>query len=173
MPVQLTNPSTRQRLTNQLVERFRGNIESPVLPLVVENRVRPVHTIHLLVIWDEWQEMPNPERSRIIADAFALANPDEVARVTIPMGLTASEALSLGYLPYRIVPSVRKSDGLSATAIDKAMRAVGGIFIQIGSDRQLRFATRSQAELAYRDLATKLPAPIWTLIQEQSPAESA
>lgn len=173
MPVQMTSPTTRQRLLNQLIERFRGDIESPALPLVVVNRVRPVQTMHLLVVWDEWRDMPNPERSAIITEAFATADPKGVAGVTIAMGLTSAEALSLGYLPYRIVPLTRKADNIPTTKIDMTMRSAGGIFMQIGSERQLRFATRSQAELAYRDVATKLPSPVWTLIYEPSPAESA
>jgi hypothetical protein len=89
------------------------------------------------------------------------------------IGLTPMEAITLGFLPYRIVPLVRKSDKLSARTILDAMRSVGGVYIQVGAERQLRFATQAQAEGAYRALATTVPSPVWTLVHEQSTGESA
>ena len=165
--------SLRRSLSSDLSNRLRDDPDSLELPLIVENRIAQTRSVHLLVIWDRWNDIPNRERARIITDAFATAHPGDPATVTVPMGLTPMEAITLGFLPYRIVPLVRKSDKLSDRTILDAMRSVGGVYIQVGAERQLRFATQAQAEEAYRALATKVPSPVWTLVHEMSTAESA
>ena len=53
--------------------------------------------IHIYVIWDEWVELPQIERSEIIMNAYKETHqlPD-VIRVTFAMGLTAAEAHKMG-----------------------------------------------------------------------------
>jgi hypothetical protein len=171
-PTQRKN-GRQQHLVRHLTERFLSEAECPHPPLVILNRIPQTRTVHLLVIWDEWQSLSIPERSRIITDAYVAAYPDETATVTIPLGLTASEALSMGYLPYEIVPSIREGKPTSRQALAKAMRSVGGIYVQVGAQPQLRFATHPQAEEAYRKLVKLLPNQIWTLIQERTVSETA
>jgi hypothetical protein len=133
-----------------------------------------MRTVQLLVVWDAWRDLPGPERSRIITEAYTLATPARLALpVAVPLGLTAAEALSLGYLPYRIVPTVRKQDKVSERNILDAMKVAGGVFTRVGSESQLRFATLGQAQEAYRSLQARVPGPFWTLIQEQSAVEMA
>jgi len=50
---------------------------------------------------------------------------------------------------------------------------LGGVRMQIGNDEQLRFATRAQAEQAYRRLLEKINEPIWTLSEETSALDGA
>jgi len=52
--------------------------------------------------------------------------------------------------------------------IADAMKTVGGVLVQVGTQSHLRFATQSQAETAYRALNAIFPAPVWTLIRETS-----
>jgi hypothetical protein len=58
--------------------------------------------LHLYVIWDEWEDLPQQDRSEIIMDAYEAthATPD-IVRVTLAMGLTKSEARKMG-LNYRV-----------------------------------------------------------------------
>jgi hypothetical protein len=86
--------------------------------------------------------------------------------VRVPIGLTSGEALSQGYLRYQISALVRQSDHVSAKQVRDAMTAAGGVPVQVGGTRQLRFPTRAQAEEAYRRLVEKIDKPIWTLSEE-------
>ena len=58
--------------------------------------------LHLYVIWDEWEDLPQQDRSEIIMDAYEAthATPD-IVRVTLAMGLTKSEARKMG-LNYQV-----------------------------------------------------------------------
>jgi hypothetical protein len=155
-------------LTKLLATRFEQPLEQPELPLVVINRIPQTKSAHVLVIWDQWKNLSIPQRSQVIADAFALAFPREDMVVRVPMGLTSGEAFSQGYLRYQISPLVRPSDHVSAKQVKDAMVAAGGVLLQVGGDQQLRFATRAQAEEAYRRLVEKINKPIWALSEETS-----
>jgi hypothetical protein len=77
----------------------------------------------------------------------------------------------MGYLRYRIEALVRKEDDVTARQITDAMKGVGGVYMRVGTEKQLRFATKSQAETAYRALNAMLPSPVWTLVLETSSGE--
>jgi hypothetical protein len=167
------NSAKDDRLIHELVDRYRKGQDSPDLPLIVENQVKPTKTVHLLVVWDKWADLQREKRAQIIIDAFATCNTSrQQSAVTIPMGLTSSEALSMGFLPYRIEPAVRKSDKVPETKIKQAMDSVGGVSIQVGKQRQLRFATQAQAQEAFRRLLQQIAKPIWTLVQETAGGDS-
>ncbi len=154
------------KLVAALATRFTKPAESTDLPLVVVNQLSGASGKHILVIWDDWQNLSGAERGRIITDAYQAAHPEEKTPVTIPIGVTASEALTLGYLKYEIQALVRKEDKVTTKQIIEAMKTAGGIFMQIGTKVQLRFATQAQAETAYRAVNSKLPSPVWTLVLE-------
>jgi hypothetical protein len=155
-------------LVKVLAARFKQPQELPDAPLVVINLIPQTKSAHVLVIWDEWRELTIPQRSRVIADAFALAFPKEGVVVRVPMGLTAGEAFSQGFLRYQISALVRPSDQVTQTQIKDAMAVAGGVLLQVGGDQQLRFATRAQAEEAYRRLVQIINKPIWALSEEVS-----
>jgi hypothetical protein len=159
-------------LVAELASEFRQPPDHPDPPLVVLDRFPQTRSVHVLVIWDKWRDLTIPERSRVIADAFAAAFPDEDVVVRFPMGLTPGEALSQGYLPYQIIPFVRPTDGVSSAAVKQAMNSAGGVRMQIGGDMQLRFATRGQASAAYRRLVERINKPIWTLSEETTSSNS-
>ena len=138
------------KLVTALASRFTKPPESTDLPLVVVNQLSRASGKHILVIWDEWQDLSGADRGRIITDAYLNAHPDEPTPVTIPIGVTAAEALTMGYLKYEIQALVRKEDRVTPRQITDAMKTVGGVYMQIGTKVQLRFATQSQAETAYR-----------------------
>ena len=162
---------TKRPLVAALAARLLQPLDAPDLPLVVLNRIPQTRSVHLLVVWDRWRDLAIPERGRAIADAFAAAFPDDQAVVRLPMGLTPGEALSQGYLHYQITPLVRPGDHVPAKAVRDAMASAGGVPVSAGADLQLRFATRPQAEAAYRRLLEKINKPIWTLSEELGAAD--
>jgi hypothetical protein len=160
-------------LVDALAARLRQPPASPDHPLVVVNRISQTKSVHILVIWNKWKDLAIAQRARVIADAFATAFPDDHSVVRLPLGLTPGEALSQGYLRYLIVPLVRPADKVTARQLNEAMASAGGILMRIGSDQRLRFATREQAEEAYRRLLEKINKPIWTLSEESSTSDMA
>ncbi len=52
---------------------------------------------HLFVVWNEWANLHQRQRSELILDAFEKARgSEESLKVTLAMGLTRSEALQAG-----------------------------------------------------------------------------
>jgi hypothetical protein len=158
-------------LVQLLSRRFAQSDDSPELPLVIVNRVPQTKTVHVVVVWDRWRDLTPQQRDRVIVDSFAAGHPGQDEPVSFPMGLTPGEALHQGFLPYQINAHARAEDGVSAKDIDQAMKSAGGIFLRVGDDVQLRFATRGQAGEAYRRLLNRVNKPIWTLSEELSNSE--
>jgi hypothetical protein len=154
-------------LGDALAHFFRQEGSVPGEPLVMENRIAQTKSVHIVVIWDAWNELSPGERSKIILDAYSKARRAHGATVTSAMGLTSEEARRRGFLPYRIVTTRRQGDKVSLGELAKAMDDVAGIVVKVGSSRELRFATQEQAENAYRHLSQKVPGPYWAIVQEQ------
>ncbi len=160
-------------LVEALAKRFKEDLDAPDRPLVVLNTIAPTSSVHIAVIWDKWKELAIPQRGRVITDAYAAAHPNSRLVVRLPMGLTPGEALSQGYLRYQIIPLVRPTDHVTTRQVKDAMASAGGVLMNVGNDQQLRFATRAQAEEAYRRLLEKINKPIWTLSEEASSSDMA
>ena len=159
-------------LVAELANRFRADLDAPDLPLLVINTMAHTNSAHILVIWEKWKSLTIPERASVIIDAYGEAHPNMAVAVRFPIGLTPGEALTQGYLGYQIIPLVRPTDHVTTKQVNDAMASAGGLLMQIGGDRQLRFATRAQAREAYRRLLQKLNKPIWTLVEEMSSGQS-
>lgn len=160
-------------MVRDLATRLKDDPNSPDLPLVTINRIQPTRSVHILVIWSKWKGMAIPERARVISDAYAAAFPNDNSVVRLPMGLTTGEAFSQGHLEYRIIPLVRPADNVSMKQVHDAMYAAGGVILEVGDNLELRFASRAQAEGAYRRLLEQINKPIWTLSEESVSSESS
>lgn len=84
-------------LVNELAAEWRtssGVADAPLI-LVDEPKTWP---IHLIVVWDKWRDVPADERSTLIMQAFARTDPspDRLNHVTIAMGVTKAEAMTMG-----------------------------------------------------------------------------
>ena len=66
-------------MVRMLAARLRADPDSPDVPLTVLNRIPQTKSVHLLVVWDKWKDLPIPARGRVITDAFAAAFPDDDA----------------------------------------------------------------------------------------------
>ena len=79
-------------LTRRLVEEWRHPKESGQ-PLILLKCGAEHQPTHVYVIWDDWADLPQQERSEIIMDAFeSTHSPEEALDVTVAMGLTPEEA---------------------------------------------------------------------------------
>jgi hypothetical protein len=89
----------QQRLTAEWQAPGSDSTGQPVL-IEEEKAVRPgINSAprHLYVIWEEWADLPQRERSEIIMDAYAASHEtSDVLKVTVAMGLTAAEARKMG-----------------------------------------------------------------------------
>ena len=173
MPATARKDSTAKRaqtLVDQLSAVLRQPADSPSEPLIVENLIAQTKSAHVQAIWDAWKDLSPDERSQIILDAYANAKRLRGLTITVAMGLTDEEALWGGFLPYSIVTTRRREDGVSLHQLERALASAGGIVIKVGSSTQLRFATMEQAQDAYRRLAQAVPGPYWAIVQEQAPA---
>ncbi|NOT02543.1 MAG: hypothetical protein HOP29_18200 [Phycisphaerales bacterium] len=66
-------------------------------PRIIEEQVPGSKQLHVYVIWDDWADAPDHERSAAILDAYKEAFDEEtMLNVTIAMGLTTQEAAAMG-----------------------------------------------------------------------------
>ncbi len=92
----LPSPEAR-KLKRQLEAEWRNTASTKAQPIILEERTGAGQPLHLYVIWDDWADLPQVERSEIIMDAFEeLFGQDKCLDVTVAMGLTPTEADRLG-----------------------------------------------------------------------------
>jgi len=90
------NPAA-QRLKDRLVEEWKDTSSTAAQPIILEEGGTTTQPLHLYVVWDEWDPLPQIERSEIIMDAYEEThNPNAAINVTVAMGLTPREADRLG-----------------------------------------------------------------------------
>jgi hypothetical protein len=92
-----SEPPRHAELTALLVTELQNAAATgpETAPLIVEDENRR-GTLHVQVVWDEFDEIAPEQRGKIIMDAYEEARPDELSRITIAMGLTHKEATRLG-----------------------------------------------------------------------------
>lgn len=102
MPVkkrlQKTRPANASELTRLLIEEWQRPRESGQPLIVIEGD--DAQPRHIYVIWDEWRDLNQTDRSEIIMDVVEnLTGPhaiNDLSLVTVAMGLTAEEANRMG-----------------------------------------------------------------------------
>ncbi len=83
-------------LQQRLTEEFLHPADEYAPPFI--NIERPGASIHLLVVWDEWHDLSQQDRSYLILRAYEAAEGvDAAAEVSVAMGLTSAEAERLGF----------------------------------------------------------------------------
>src|SRR5947209_7682221 len=104
--------SKNERLVKKLAQELRTP-SSNVQPLILEERIPSTKSRHVRVIWDAWKDLGDEQRSAVITDAYAEAEGQQAADdITIAEGLTPQEALALGLLPFKVVPTRKKNDSI-------------------------------------------------------------
>src|SRR5947209_19910523 len=102
-------PRTVGRLVERLVDELKSNRQSGQ-PLIDEEEF-PTKKLRVNVIWDEWDRIPLEARTATILRAYEQAEgPEFRDRIALASGLTVPEAQAAGWLPFQLIPAVRKND---------------------------------------------------------------
>lgn len=161
--------ATVKRLDDRLVEELRKNNEVGQ-PVILENTYATGRT-RVIVIWDEWQNLTQEERSTVIYSAYRkLGAQEPQLQIALSNGLTFPEASAAGMLPYRILPALRKSDQgkVSAERCKEEMIKQGASLLFDPEMPELRFTDELQADLCYARLVQAYPESeqVWMILKD-------
>ena len=89
-------PEARE-LVKRLVAEWRAKDSKAEQPVIIEEGGGANRPMHVYVVWDEWGDLSQVERSTIIMDAFEERYGEAKSlNVTAAMGLTPGEAGRMG-----------------------------------------------------------------------------
>src|SRR5207244_6353681 len=107
--------------------------------------------VRILVIWDDWKDLPLEQRTTIILSAIEQSDgKDYRAKVALASGVTVPEGVAAGMLPYQIITARRKGDRVTLEQCREAMLAEGASQLFGPNVLQLRFPTEDSAEACRR-----------------------
>ncbi len=156
-----------QRLVDRLADELQAGRDSGQ-PFIYEQAFS-TGKLRVLVIWDEWKDLPLEQRTSIIAAAIEKSDgKDYRAKVALASGLTVLEGVAAGMLPYRIIPALRSGDGVTPEQCRQAMLAEGASQLFGPSAVHLRFPTADAADACRKRLIKNLDRSddIWIVSQE-------
>ena len=161
------------KLVGKLVDELEANRASGQ-PFIYEETF-PTGKIRVLVLWDEWKDLPLEERTNIILAAIEKSDGSAYRdKVALASGLTIPEAYAAGMLPYRIIAAPRKTDAVTLEQCQVAELAEGASRLSgqcFGFETLLLpFPTEEAAEACKRRLIERLPGSddIWVVLREVS-----
>jgi hypothetical protein len=100
MPVKQIGPiryANHDALVRELLEEWNNPNASRAEPIILEESAPGARIAHVYVIWSKWEQMDRVERSEIIMEAAQRRlGPQDLANISIAMGLSAQEAQRLG-----------------------------------------------------------------------------
>ena len=80
-------------LKTRLIDEWRNPNSSNQQPIIIVEQKTRYASLNVFVIWDEWRDMEQLERSEMIMDAYREVFGQEASyNVTVAMGLTQKEA---------------------------------------------------------------------------------
>ena len=87
-------PPTAQGLEERLHGEFKNPSADPnAQPVILAEPPAPAPIARLFVIWDEWADLSQQDRSEIIMNAYVRAEGQQAGlRIGVAMGLTSAEA---------------------------------------------------------------------------------
>lgn len=153
---------TDKKLVDRLADELKANRESGQ-PFIYE-QVFSTGKVRVLVIWDDWKDLPLEQRTSIIHSAIEQSDgKDYRATVALASGLTVPEGVAAGVLPYQIITALRKSDKVTFEQCWDAMLTEGASLLFGPKVLQLRFPTEESAEACRKRLIKRLPGSddIW------------
>ena len=156
----------RDRLVAVLEAELKQDPSATGEPQIYEEEITQTQTLHVLVIWDRWQGVPAAARSSIIFDAYERVDPARMLRLKFAFGFTFEEAITGGYLPYKIQDTIRPTDPVDRQAVRAEMIGLGAR--ETASGLELRFPYRSLADQALGTLESKfgIGKGYFSLVQE-------
>lgn len=154
------------RLVKKLVQEFTA-ASTHLQPLILEEQVPSTKSRHVRVIWDAWKDLTDEQRAAVIVDAYQEAEgPEAAAEITIAEGVTPHEALALGLLPFKVVPTRKKNEPIPQEAYQATLAAAARYSLLGPKAKELRFARLEDAEEAVAGLQEALPGSSWAVIEE-------
>jgi len=82
-----------EELRKRLFQEWQNPVDAHSEPVIIEEGRTGNRPTKIFVIWSEWAELNQQERSEIIMDAFEeFRGVADSLRVTVAMGLTQQEA---------------------------------------------------------------------------------
>ena len=95
--VRIPSSATAAALKDRLLNEWRSPDPNARQPIILEEPARTSEPTHVYVIWDDWSDLDQVERSEIIMDAFEdRYGKDRACNVTVALGLTPAEAERMG-----------------------------------------------------------------------------
>jgi hypothetical protein len=170
MPRYIVTPHARSpkhdRYVKKLAQEFTAS--SPNLqPMILEEQVPSTKSRHVRVIWDAWKDLTDEQRSDVIIDAYSQAEgPKAAAEITLAEGVTPQEALALGMLSFKVVPTHRRTDAVPMADYEAALADEARNTLLGAKAKELRFARVEDAEQARQRLQQALPGSSWATVQE-------
>ena len=134
-------------------------------PAIFEEEVPATRFVHVLVIWDQFADVPQERRGALILDAYKRADEARMYRIRFAIGLTRDEAVRGGYLPYKVEPTYRKNVGVDPRLVRQAMLKCGAWETSAGN-LQLRFPYRWLAEKSLQELQAQFGETSFALAEE-------
>lgn len=89
-------PKSNDRLKQRLIAEWRDREHVEPRPTIVQEQDESGVVVHVYVIWEEWIDMTQEERSAVITDAYWEAFGEAGLALTVAMGLLPDEANRLG-----------------------------------------------------------------------------
>ncbi len=180
IPAPTVSPALRQSLLERLKRERQAPSESGE-PLIFEIPVEQPDRIDVLVVWQEWENVPSMERTNIILEAYT-EKEDKLAQA---VGVTYEEAMEQQLLPYAVVSRFElEKKFLSLVSPNpseaaKRLAAIRKAKLELGGTRRadenvdLRFPTREMAEQALSALLSKLPNDNWLVRYASGPVSES
>jgi hypothetical protein len=154
----------RDELVDELAAELRGGANAAGAPVIFEDEIPQTQTVHVLVLWERWRDVPNGSRGAIIYDAYERVDHAKMLRIKFALGLTFEEAIRGGYLPYKVEPMIRSSDAVDREKVKEEMRRLGARETPRGLE--LRFPYQSMAENALKHLQQVFGEQYFSLSRE-------
>jgi len=88
--------SSNTQLKARLIDEWKEQGKVSPHPQIIQEADEDGHIVHVYVVWDDWGDLGQEERSAVITDAFWEVFEEKGLALTVAMGLTASEAAKMG-----------------------------------------------------------------------------
>jgi hypothetical protein len=85
-----------QELKDRLVAEWRNEAAPNPRPYIVQEENDQGHVVHVYVVWDEWGDLDQQQRSEVITEAYWEVFDVQGLALTVAMGLTSEEAKRMG-----------------------------------------------------------------------------
>ena len=139
----------------------------PERPAIYEDEIPYASAVHVLVVWDRWQDVPHASRGGIILEAYKQVDAPEGRTDSLPRRSDLRRARLGGHLPYSVQPTIRPTDRVDTEDVKAAMLELGGRRTFTGVE--LRFPFLSLAEAAMKSLQARFGEGTFCIAQEGGP----